>query len=384
MSTQLPAIQTQPQTQELITTINKTLEGWKKEGAHVLAPITLQNVPAMHRPVVVAVYIDPNPASKETYPQKGGGVSLSSLGWKKLADAMGIQWDPKQCGRTDNGQDPNRVEYRMVGRIKDLDGTWHILMGDKEIRMENVIEELTDSKREQAEKYLASPTDGPEFKRSFPDPEVWVREKVRQEALQIKKHLLSRAQSGAMSRAIKSKGIRETYTQAELQRPFVFPKLVAELDPNNPEDRAYLRAQAAGAMDQLYQPPQRTSEPSTSMLALIDEVKSAPPALEFYDVPDTTAKPAEKSTVAMPAKPAAPVSSAPSEAEALLADFKASDPKGQKEILQHLIERKGYAGKVTGDMAEWIPQQRAGFLVRLQGLPDKVKAVPQEAPLPFE
>lgn len=387
MSTQLPTIQSQPQAQELVTTINTTLADWKRQGAHVLSPITLQNVPAMHRPVVVVVYIDPDKDHKEVYPQKGGGLSLSALGWRKLADAMGIQWDPKQCGRTDNGQDPNRVEYRMVGRIKDLDGTWHILMGDKEIRMENVIEELTDSKREKAQGYLNDPKDGPEFRRLFPDPEVWVREQVRMEALQIKKHLLSRAQSGAMARAIKSKGIRETYTPAELAKPFVFPKLVAELDPNNPEDRAYLRAQAAGAIDQMYQPVQRISEPQSAMLALPESSAPAPKALEFYDVPDATTKPAaQPAHVATPAaaKPTPPISSGPTEAEAMMADFKTSDAKAQKEMLQHLIARKGYAGKVTGDIEQWVPQQRAGFLVRLLELPDKVKATATEAPLPFE
>lgn len=381
MSTQLPATQRQPQAQDLIATINTTLEDWKRQGAHILAPITLQTVPAMHRPVVVAVYIDANKDHKEVYPQKGGGLSLSALGWRKLADAMGIQWDPKQCGRTDNGQDPNRVEYRMVGRIKDLDGTWHILMGDKEIRMENVIEELTDSKREKAQGYLADPQDGSEFRRLFPDTDAWVREQVRQEALQIKKHLLSRAQSGAMARAIKSKGIRETYTPAELAKPFVFPKLVAELDPNHPDDRAFLRAQAAGAIDQLYQPVQRTSEPQPAMLALPEP--SAPAALEFHAIPDATTKPTMPVNTTAPIQTSQP-SSAPSEAEVLMADFKASDANGQKEILQHLIAKKGYAGKITGDMEKWIPQQRAGFLVRLLELPDKVKLTPGEAPLPFE
>ena len=61
---------------------------------------------------------------------------------------------------------------------------------------------------------------------------AWVEEKVRQDKLQIKKHMLARAQTGAMSRAIKSIGMRETYTAEELQHPFVFPKLVFEPDPN--------------------------------------------------------------------------------------------------------------------------------------------------------
>ncbi|ULA64491.1 MAG: hypothetical protein LZF86_140016 [Nitrospira sp.] len=347
----------------LMTT--EQLAEWKQKGAHILAPVTLQTIPAMHRPVVVVVQIDPNPDNKEVYPQKGGGVSLSAIGWEKLADAMGIQWDAKQCGRRDGARDPNRCEYRMVGRVKALDGTWRQIMGDKEIRMENVIEELTDSKREKAQKYLDDPKDGPGFLRAFPDTEAWIREQVRQEALQIKKHLLSRAQTGAMARAIKSIGIRETYKPAELAKPFVFPKLVAEFDLNHPEDRAFLRAQAAGAIDQLYQPVQRATEPQVALVALPEQTAATAPAIEFHAPPDSP-----------------PVGSLPALDDGLRMDFSAADPKGQKEVLDRLIQQKGYRGKVTGDMEKWSAPQRSGFFERLVVMPDVQK--PGGDPLPFE
>jgi hypothetical protein len=347
----------------LIDNINKQLTEAKTKGAHVLTPLTLQSVPPMHRPVVVAVQIDPDPKNKEVYPQKGGGLSLSALSFKRLLDAMDVRWVVPQCGRTDDGSDPNLVRYRMVGKVKGLDGTWHDLFGEKEIRLETVVEELTDNYREKAIKYANDPKDGPEFRRAFPDQNAvdgWIREKVRQDALQIKKHMLARAQTGAMARACKSKGIRETYTAEELKHPFVFPKLVPELDPNNPEDRAFLRNQAMGASDALY--------PATSATTMPAKVTESTEDLRIIDVPDV----AEVFTPT------------PTKEEQIRADFQAADPREQTIALKDLIKRKGYKGKVDGDMEKWSAPNRSAFLNRLLEMPDAQPDANKPAPLPFE
>lgn len=353
-----------PHEQSQLVQINDRLQQEKNRGAHILAPLTLQTVPPMHRPVVVTVQIDPDPKNKEVYPQKGGGLSLSAIAFKKLGDAMGIQWVPEECGRMDDGKDPDYVHYRMVGLVKALDGTWRKIIGDKEIRMSVIVEELTDSKRDKAKKYLDDPKDGPEFKRAFPDTEVWVQEQVRQEALQIKKHLLSRAQSGALARATKSIGIRETYTPQELQKPFVFPKLVFSPDPNHPQDRAFLLAQGAGAMNQLYKPADPATVSPGSMTAL--PPAQAPRDVAFLAPPDE-----------LPKLP----SNTPTKDESLRADFLAADPRGQVEVLQTLIKRKGYAGKIQGDLAKWLAPDRTAFFDRLALMPDVLTSA---APLPFE
>lgn len=352
-----------PQEQSLLDRVNDQLKSEKGKGAHILAPLTLQTIPAMHRPVVVSVQIDPNPANKEVYPQKGGGLSLSAIAFKKLGDAMGIQWVPEECGRIDDGKDPDYVHYRMVGLVKALDGTWRKIIGDKEIRMAVIIEELTDSKREKAQAYLDDPKDGPGFRQAFPDAEAWVQEQVRKEALQIKKHLLSRAQSGALARATKSIGIRETYTPQELQKPFVFPKLVFSPDPHHPQDRAFLLAQGAGAMNQLYKPAEPATVSPGSMTAL--PAAHAPREVAFLPPPDD---PQERSAL-------------PTREESLRADFVAADPKGQVEVLQTLMKRKAYTGKIQGELSKWSAPDRTAFFDRLMQMPEASGAA---APLPFE
>ena len=384
--------------QELITRANTEMDAYRKQGAHVLAPITLQNIPPLHRPVVSAVFINPDPKHKEVYPQRGGGLSLSGIGWKKIADGMGMQIDDGRSGRVDDGRDPNRCEYRVVGYIKSQDGTWRKLIGDKEIRMENVIEELYDSKRDQVKKFLEDPKDAPAFKRAFPDPEVWVQEQVRKEALQIKKHILARAQSGAFARMVKSIGIRETYTAEELKRPFVFPKLVFELDPNHPDDRAFLRSQGAGAIDQLY-PHAQTRSPQQRPGLEGPPIEPAAKSIEYFDVPAEAyiehqpAKPQPVSPAAPSPTSPAPQPSGPSSAsappdpnEVLRNDFKDSDAKSQRDILMKLVVRKNYQGKLVGDVLDWTPENRARFLEKLLAMPDapvQTAAQPQDT-LPFE
>lgn len=353
-----------PQEQSQLDRVNEQLKSEKGKGAHILAPLTLQTIPAMHRPVVVTVQIDPDPKNKEVYPQKGGGLSLSAIAFKKLGDAMGIQWVPEECGRIDDGRDPDYVHYRMVGLVKALDGTWRKIIGDKEIRMSVIIEELTDSKREKAQQYLDDPKDGPGFRKAFPDTEAWIQEQVRKEALQIKKHLLSRAQSGALARATKSIGIRETYTPQELQKPFVFPKLVFSPDPNHPQDRAFLLAQGAGAMNQLYKPAEPATVSPGSMTAL--PPAQAPREVAFLPPPD---EPQERSTL-------------PTREESLRADFVSASPAEQVKALQDLMKRKAYTGKISGELAKWTAPDRIAFYDRLNAMPEPTSSGP--APLPFE
>ena len=282
---------------------------------------------------------------------------------------MGIQWDPKLCGRADDGADPNVVHYRMVGRIKALDGTWRTIMGDKEIRMETVIQELTDNYLAKAHAYLDDPKDGPAFREAYPTPEAregWIREKVRVDALQIKKHMLARAQTGAMARAVKSLGIRETYTDTELQKPFVFPKLVPDFDPRDPGDREFMRRQAAGFVDLAYPAPDAASARSAG------PESDYPEPIEIHAIPESSHE------------PAVDTKKDPSPAESARADFLAADPAQQVTILHGLIKQKDYKGKVTGELSKWKAEDRLKFYDHLSAMADKEPSSGKPSPLPFD
>lgn len=350
---------------DLLTNINKQLEDAKTRGAHVLGTLVLQQIPPKHRPTISKVEIDPNLKAKMVYPQKGGGLSLSALSFQRLADAIGIHWQPGSCGRIDAGHDPNLIHYRMVGKVKALDGTWRPIMGDKEIRLETVIQEMTDNYLDKAALYLNDPKDGPAFRKAIGADERsrvedapvqrWIREKVRVDALQIKKHMLARAQTGAMARAVKSLGIRETYTADELKQPFYIPKLVPELDMTDPEDRDFVRRQAVGALDMTY-PPAR--EERGGRTALPDQATAH---LELHLPPDDVSD-VEPAAHAKPDEP--------TEAEVLRSDFRASTPTVQAEMLKNLMKQKGWTTKLAGEPEVWQAEERAKFLETLLARPD--------------
>lgn len=352
---------------DLIVRINTELQEESRKGGHVLAPLTLQTIPPMHRPVLVTVQIDQNPAHGEVYKQRENMLSLSGLAFKKLGDAMGIQWNPDECRRTDDGRDPDYCSYRMCGKVKALDGTWRVILGDKEIRMSVAIEELKESKKRELEKGLADPAQAARIRAKYPDPNEWVEEEVRREALQIKKHMLSRCQTGALCRATKSIGIRETYTAGELAKPFVFPKLVFSPDPNHPQDRQFLLQQGSGAVHQLYPtaPPSQPSAPTPTAMAALPPAE-APREVVFFASPESQA-----------------TANIPSKEEVLRAEFKESPPKVQAEMLRDVVTAKGWTGKITGEVINWKDEDRAKFLEHLLTLPDRVAAVPTEK-LPFE
>ena len=354
------------QDHDLIVRINNELQAESQKGGHVLAPLTLQTIPPMHRPVLVTVQIDQNPAHGEVYKQRENTLSLSGLAFKKLGDAMGIQWNPDECRRTDDGRDPDYCSYRMCGKVKALDGTWRVILGDKEIRMSVVLEELTESKKRELEKGMADPEQANRIRAKFANPQDWVKEEVRKEALQIKKHMLSRCQTGALCRATKSIGIRETYTAAELSKPFVFPKLVFSPDPNNPQDRAFLLQQGSGAVHQLYPaPPIQPFAPTPVAMPELPPAE-APREIIFFASPEST----------LPGGP-------PSKQEVLRAEFKEATPKGQAEMLRDLVTQKNWTGKITGEVINWKAEDRTKFLEALLTLPDRATPAGTDK-LPFE
>lgn len=365
--------------QQLLNEINQKLAEWKKNGAHVVAPITLQVIPALHRPVVDIVYIDPDPTKKEVY-KRGDGLAISGIGWKKLATGMGIQKDHERSRRLDDGSDPNRCHYQVVAWIKSQDGTMRQLSDTKQILMDDLVQELTDNYREKASKYLDDPKDGPAFRKAYPDPEVWITEKVRQDALQIKKHIVARCETGAFNRMVKSIGIRETYTPAELQKPFVFLKLVADLDPNHPMDRSRIIDQAIGSISQLYPAPSRTQELQPPRLALPSDHTDAFPEHAVIDhrqgwqigQDQSPASPSTREIVS---------SGDPTQDELQRITFTNASPQEQAQMLQELIRKKNYNGKVQGELAKWTAQQRQSFFDKLVSMADAVTGKPE---LPFE
>lgn len=368
--------------------INGELEAKLKEGFIVLTVPTIQEVPAMHRLVVKVVkpemeYKERKLISNDLYPQAGGSVAFRRNFYDKLAGAAGIQWVYHAFRRMDNGSNPRCCHYQAVGIIKGLDGQWVTKVGDKAIDMDVMEQELRDKCWERAQDYMAiaedmvahpasNPTDkqklAREFATEFSTHEArarWVEEKVRPDALQIQKHIVARAQTGAMSRVVeKALSLKKSYSAKELEKGFVFASLVFTPDETNPIDRKFMLDEASGARSALYPAAPTPSHVAPEIPMEVMATNRMP------DYTDTELEEAE--VVHVQVKPAD--SSAPSKDEVLRADFKEANPKGQAEMLGDLIKSKGWPSAIDGNPATWTAQDRGKFLEVLLSRPDVEEA----------
>jgi len=197
------------------------------------------------------VFVD---VKHETYQIAGRpelGMGKASL--ERIAAAAGIRWNPSLCGRVDDGSSSNFVEYQVAGSVLQLDGTERMLSATKRIDLR--AEEKSDPSTWGADaREIAWQAEN-----ASPRREPWPQ------ILQMRQHILSLAETKAKNRAIRSLGIRASYSEAELAKGFAIAKLQFTGDSDDPETKHELsimigrRALESGSMlyGQVPQLPQR-------------------------------------------------------------------------------------------------------------------------------
>jgi len=222
--------------------------------ANLITPcVQLDHVPAMHGVSLRHVSIDPSPEAGEVYQDKqfcrADERALTKIGLLKLWQAAGGSVTDSR--RMDDRADRFYCEWRVAVRLQQLDGRTVEIPGSKTI----------------------------DFRPGSPQIAGWTAKRLAQ-ARQVIEAL---AESKALLRAIRAAlAVKQKYTTAELEKPFVVPALVPVLDTDDPEIRRMVAAQILGVTTQLYGPPDgesRVDQPSV-------EVMPEPPDDELPD-PDT-------------------------------------------------------------------------------------------------
>ncbi len=357
----------------LIDSANRQLQDFNNKGAHFLCPLTITDIPKGCQPVVVYTTIDPDPKNKEVYSKWGGDdddhqdgqrqVELSGVGLRKISNMLGISWPYEKCGRIDDGSNPNRCVYRMVSQRTDYTGQVVEFPGEYEIDLEVLTQEFTDKYTAKAgafERWLTDDKKKSKVPYAFVlakrenSVQQWIRDCVKRDILQKRKHMVALAQTGAMLRAIRSKGFRQTYTADELKKPFV------DIRVERVKSQAEIAAEAERASEAMY---------GKSGVRKKEAV--------IHDVDDGVID-AKATTIPEHGEPG------PTPEQSRRADFQAAEPGQQATILKTLIKQKGYAGKTTGDIAAWSSADRLAFYDQLVGMPDKTTDAGSRPPLPFE
>lgn len=192
--------------------ITDTLRKAMSQG-HLVSPAnSCPNLPAGCEVAVSTVLVD---VARETYSVQGG-VALTKAALNRIAKAVGINWDPRQSHRTDRGDIPNFASYKAVGHFRDFDGTWRTIEGEKQMDL----------------------TEGSERAKTMKPGEL----------SEARKFIAEHAQTKAQLRAIRSLGIRSSYTKEELDKPFVCARLIFTGQSDDPETRKVFAQATAQAM----------------------------------------------------------------------------------------------------------------------------------------
>jgi len=137
---------------------------------------------------------------------QAGLLALHKVALEQIAAAAGVDWDAAQSYRTDDRRDLRYCSYKATGHYQDFGGHWQTITDEKEVDLRPGGAHYIDIVR-MAER--SNPPKSPEARLS-----------------QARKHILSNTATMAKLRAIRSLGIRASYTRDELARPFVMVKFM--------------------------------------------------------------------------------------------------------------------------------------------------------------
>ncbi|MFZ5896785.1 MAG: hypothetical protein ACOY0T_37360 [Myxococcota bacterium] len=181
-----------------------------QESMHLVSPATVcGSLPEGCEVAISVVYIDSN--SDDVYPVGGGKKGLSGHALKRIRPAAGIDWDTERSGRLDNGKEPLYVHYRAVGWVLDFDGTPRRVSGEVELDLRE--------NSPQVDAMRARSKEGSNFESQLRDTRLFI---------------LRHAETKAKLRAICDLGVKRSYTDAELQKPFAVARLMATGRTNDP------------------------------------------------------------------------------------------------------------------------------------------------------
>lgn len=196
------------------------------ENANLIAPATaVGTLPEGCEIAITIIQVDikkgPQKNGKDTYP--GGevyDVGLGKLGLVKvvldrIASALAVSWDSEASRRIDNGRDPHYCHYRAVGHVVMFDGSEREVSAEKEMDLR--------------------------------DGSAQIAGKSEKQVAEMRMHILAHAESKAKLRAVRSIGIKTSYTEDELKKPFAIARVMFTGRTEDPQLRAaafMMRAEA--------------------------------------------------------------------------------------------------------------------------------------------
>jgi hypothetical protein len=264
----------------------------------------------------------------DTYKIRGSSkLGIGKVALDRIARGAGVRWNPMLCGRVDDNSNSNFIEYQVAGAVLQLDGTEGTISAIKRIDLR--ADKATDvstwgADSQEIAKDAANAKDGA----GNPAPrDPWPQ------ILQARQHILSNAETKAKNRAVRSLGIRASYTPDEIRKGFAVVRLQFTGHHEDPEIEREVAMKIAdralGSSSMLYgRPgPERLERPSpramraiARLATVVDDEDEPADRKETRPDPTTETKPAAETpktaTTETPATDKAAEKTAPEQAPA--------------------------------------------------------------------
>lgn len=188
------------------------------------------------------VSIDPDPEAGEVYEivkakgDKPARMALCKPPLDRLLSALGIILDPANTGVIESS--PRKSRAKATGAIRKPNGEWVVMTEEKTVDLDAFEDEIRLKQEEYAER--GWPTG--KWSGGRPVTEPWSKHggepakqqhidlETRRAMITLRKFKDERAVTGARERLVKALvGLRNTYTTAELTRPFVIPRVTTDM-----------------------------------------------------------------------------------------------------------------------------------------------------------
>lgn len=200
-----------------------------RDQANLVSPVTrLDHIPAMHRVSLRMVKLETSARSAEVYQDttfcKADERAITKVGLLKLWQAAG--GSIIESRRLDDGTDPHYCHWGVRVRVQQLDGRLVEFAASKEADLRE---------------------GSPQIKKAT--------EAAKQAGFTAaqRANLVANAETKALLRAVRGAlSLQQKYTVEQLERPFVVPALVPDLDTSDPQIRQMIAAQALGVENALF------------------------------------------------------------------------------------------------------------------------------------
>ena len=229
------------------------------------------------------VRIDPDTKAGEVYEPNGSGKgkALSKVPLLRIANAVGLVWVPAQTTILESSE--RKARAKATASFRKANGEWIPITEEKTVDLDAIEEKLRIGKEEEADKgpieldqygkqVWKTAKNGKKHPSHILDgwanaaeKEKWIDREVRKSLIQYRLYKDERAMTGAKERVIRAVlAIKNTYTDAELSKPFAFPRIVADVSAmmRDPDTREAAIGMMTGGVTKLFGDTEEAKAPA--------------------------------------------------------------------------------------------------------------------------